>query len=191
MRYLIILAHPDTKSFNSTIALTIKKYLSKTGNEVILHDLYTENFNPILSVDEIKRKFSFNEKVQRYSLELSEADHIIFVHPDWWGQMPAILKGWIDRVFRQGTAFEYNGPDFEEKEKIALLTGKIATVIITTDRDSQTMLIENIWKKDILSYCGIDDAGVLIHFKARTSGSKERGLFIERIISRVNSTVKN
>ena len=77
-------------------------------------------------------------------------------------------------------------PIFAEKEKIALLTGKIATVIITTDRDPENMLIENIWKKDILSYCGIDDAGVLIHFSARKSGSKERTLFIERIISRTS-----
>ena len=187
MKYLIILAHPDGKSFNSSIALTLKNRIVNSDNTVILHDLYEENFNPILSAEEIKRKFSFDESIQRYSLELSEADHIIFIHPDWWGQMPAILKGWIDRVFRQGTAFEYDGPDFEEKEKIALLTGKIATVVISSDREEETMLIEKIWKKDILSYCGIDDAGVLIHFSARKAGSKERDLFIERIISRVSN----
>ena len=186
MRYLIILAHPDTKSLNSYIAEAIKKYLIKTGNEVIFHDLYKENFNPVLYIEEINRKFSFDEGIQRYSIELSNADQIIFIHPDWWGQMPAILKGWIDRVFRQGTAFEYDGPDFEEKEKIALLTGKTATVIITTDRDPEIMLIEDIWKKDILSYCGIDDAGILTHFSARIAGSKERKLFIERIISRIS-----
>ncbi|MDA3939951.1 MAG: NAD(P)H-dependent oxidoreductase [Spirochaetia bacterium] len=191
MKFLIIMAHPDKRSFNSSIAKTIRDYIIKSGNGVILHDLYEENFNPILSAEEINRKFSFDENIQRYSIELSEADHIIFIHPDWWGQMPAILKGWLDRVFRQGTAFEYDGPDFEDKEKIALLTGKLATVIITTDRDPEIMLIEKIWQKDILSYCGIDDAGVLIHFKARTSGSKERDLFIERIISRTNSIAKS
>ncbi|MCK5674901.1 MAG: NAD(P)H-dependent oxidoreductase, partial [Spirochaetales bacterium] len=139
---------------------------------------------------EIKRKFSFDEDIQRYSFELTEADHIIFIHPDWWGQMPAILKGWLDRVFRQGTAFEYDGPDFEDKEKIALLTGKIATVIITSDRDSEPMLIEKIWEKDILSYCGINDAEVLTHFSARNAGSIERDLFIKRIISRVSISKK-
>ena len=187
MNYLIILAHPDKRSFNSKIATTLKKHLIKNGNMVILHNLYSENFNPILSLEEINRKFSFDERIQRYSRELTEADHIIFIHPDWWGQMPAILKGWIDRVFRQGTAFEYDGPDFEQKEKIALLTGKIATVIITTDRDPETMLIEKIWKDDILSYCGIDNAGVLIHFSTRTSGYNERDIFIDKIIRRVNS----
>ena len=187
MKYLIILAHPDHRSFNNSIAVTLQKQLLKTGNSVILHDLYSENFNPILSNEEIKRKFSFDEGIQRCGLELSEADHIIFIHPDWWGQMPAILNGWIDRVFRQGTAFEYDGPEFEEKKKIALLTGKIATVVITSDRDQENMLIEKIWKKDILSHCGIDDAEVLIHFSARTSGSRERNLFIERILSRVSN----
>jgi len=186
MKYLIILAHPDTKSFNTSIAEKIRNTLNNSGNDVIFHNLYEEDFDPLLSIEEIHRKFSFDEAIQRYSIELSEADHIIFIHPDWWGQMPAILKGWIDRVFRQGTAFEYDGPDFTEKEKIALLTGKTATVIITTDREPETMLIESIWKKDILSYCGIEDAGVLIHFSARTADSKERSLFIERIISRIN-----
>lgn len=186
MKYLIILAHPDIKSLNSKIAESLKKNLIKSGHNVKFHNLYEEKFNPLLSLEEIERKFSFDEGIQRYSIELSRADHIIFIHPDWWGQMPAILKGWIDRVFRQGTAFEYDGPDFEEKEKIALLTGKTATVIITTDRDPETMLIENIWKKDILSYCGIDDAGVLIHFSARNSGSNEKKLFLERIISRIS-----
>lgn len=187
MKYLIILANPDGKSFNSSIALYLKNDLLKQGDKVILHDLYKEKFNPILSAEEIKRKFSFDEDIQRYSRELIEADHIIFIHPDWWGQMPAILKGWIDRVFRQGTAFEYDGPDFEEKEKIALLTDKSSTVIITSDRDQGKMSIEKIWKKDILSYCGIEDAGVLIHFSARRSGSRERELFMEKIIRWVSN----
>lgn len=185
MKYMIILAHPDTKSLNTTIAETIKNCLIKTGNEVILHDLYAEKFNPLLSIEEIKRKFSFDESIQKYSIELSEIDHIIFIHPDWWGQMPAILKGWIDRVFRQGTAFEYEGPDFEEKEKVALLTGKTATVILTTDRDPEIMAIEQIWKKDILAYCGVENASVFIHFSARTSKKKKWIKFTENIISQL------
>jgi NAD(P)H dehydrogenase (quinone) len=191
MKYLIILANPVINSFNSRIARDIRDILIKSGIDVIFHDLYEENFDPLLSLEEINRKFSFDEAIQRYSIELSEADHIIFIHPDWWGQMPAILKGWVDRVFRQGTAFEFDGPDFTEKEKIALLTGKTATVIITTDRESETMLIESIWKKDILAYCGIDDAGVLIHFSARTAGMKEKKEFKERILSRIKNAGKS
>ena len=190
MKYLIILAHPDKSSFNSSIARALLEHVNKSGDEVIFHDLYEENFNPILSLEEINRKFSFDEVIQRYSIELSEADHLIFIHPDWWGQMPAILKGWIDRVFRQGTAFEYDGPDFTEKEKTALLTGKTATVIITTDRDPELIAIEQIWKKDILAYCGIDDAGVLIYYSARTAGIQERNDFLKRIINRITYTSK-
>ena len=156
MKYLIILAHPDKSSFSSSIARVVLEYINKPGDKAILHDLYEENFNPLLSLEEINRKFSFDEAIQRYSIELSEADHLIFIHPDWWGQMPAILKGWIDRVFRQGTAFEYDGPDFTEKEKIALLTGKTATIIITTDRNQETMAIEQVWKKDILLFASTD-----------------------------------
>ena len=79
MKYLIILGHPDKNSFNNSIAETIKDYIKKSGNKVILHDLYEEKFSPILSVEELNRKFSFDEAIQRYSIELSEADHLIFI----------------------------------------------------------------------------------------------------------------
>jgi NAD(P)H dehydrogenase (quinone) len=187
MKYLVILAHPDKRSFNNSIAEVICDSLTKSGNDVIFHNLYEENFDPVLSIDEINRKFSFDEIIQKHNVELSKSDHLIFIHPDWWGQMPAILKGWLDRVFRQGTVFEYEGPDFTEKQKTALLTGKSATVIITSDREPEKMLLESIWKKDILSYCGIEDAGVLIHFDSRNADLEERDLFLERIISRISN----
>jgi len=185
MKYLMILGHPDINSFNSYIAKTVQDHLRSSGNKVILHNLYKENFDPILTLEEINRKFSFDEDIQRYSTEIADADHIIFIHPDWWGQMPAIMKGWIDRVFRQGTAFEYEGPDFEEKEKIGLLAAKKATVVITTDREKGPMAMEGIWKDDVLGYCDIKDVEVLVHYSARISGLMERNIFIQKIEAKI------
>ncbi len=189
MKFLIILAHPDRRSLNSALSREIKEYIDLSGESVILHDLYGEGFNPALSMEELNRKFSFDERVQQFSREVAQADHLIFIHPDWWGQMPAILKGWIDRVFRQGVAFEFEGADFQEKVKRGLLSSKKATVIITTHREPEKMGIEEIWKKDILGYCGIVDSEILIHFSARTADSLSVNGFKDTIIKRLKTSI--
>ena len=79
------------------------------------------------------------------------------VHPNWWGQPPAILKGWIDRVLRQGVAYEF-GPD---GGVIPRLAGKTAVVFTTsnTPRDIELGLfgdpLENLWKTCIFGFCGV------------------------------------
>jgi putative NADPH-quinone reductase len=79
------------------------------------------------------------------------------VHPNWWGQPPAILKGWIDRVLRQGVAYEF-GPD---GGVIPHLAGKTAVVFTTsnTPRDVEMELfgdpLENLWKTCVFGFCGV------------------------------------
>ena len=79
------------------------------------------------------------------------------MHPNWWGQPPAILKGWIDRVLRQGVAYEF-GP---AGRRSALLTGKTAVVLTTsnTPRDDELRLfgdpLENLWKNCVFGFCGV------------------------------------
>lgn len=93
MRATVILAHPYSQSFNHAIFNTIVRKLSSKNVITFSHDLYTENFNPVLSVEELGKKKSEDELVGRYSQELIESDLLFFIHPNWWGQPPAILKG--------------------------------------------------------------------------------------------------
>ena len=96
--------------------------------------------------------------VARHCRELAEADGYVVVHPNWWGQPPAILKGWIDRVFRQGVAYE-----FSPQGVVGLLAGKSAVVLTTsnTPRDDELRLfgdpLENLWKTCIFGFCGVTD----------------------------------
>ena len=107
MKLSLILAHPGPGSFNHAIAETARQTLLRNGHTVFFHDLYAEGFDPILPAHEIPKDAALPAEIARHCAEIAAADGIIVVHPNWWGQPPAILKGWIDRVIRPGVAYEF------------------------------------------------------------------------------------
>lgn len=107
MKISIILAHPNPQSFNHAIAKTVINELNQNGHQVTFHDLYTEKFDPILNTHEISEDAVLPIELESHCREISNADGIVVIHPNWWGQPPAILKGWIDRVFRPGTTYKF------------------------------------------------------------------------------------
>lgn len=193
MQMLIILCHPIPGSFNHSVASRTLQVLESSGHDVCFHDLYKEKFNPILSSDEIQRKFSLDEKIQRYSQELSDSDGIIIIHPDWWGQTPALLKGWIDRIFRPGITYDYEGEDFMRKTESPLLKGKKALVAVTTngEKSSEPHPLETIWKKHIFGFCGIQDADCTILYGVRESGHHARKRWMQSIEAKITEWESN
>ncbi len=161
MRVLVIVAHPDRSSFNHAIAQTCADTLADLGHEVVFHDLYEERFNPLLPCGELERHAALPEAVQRHCDELANADGVIIVHPNWWGQPPAILKGWIDRVVRPGTAHEFVGDDKGEGVPRGLLKARAAIVFNTSNTEEhreQAVFgdpLETIWRNCIFALCGI------------------------------------
>ena len=105
MRVSVIVAHPNRASFNHAIATTCWRVLTDNGHEVITHDLYEEHFNPMLPYGEFPKDAVLPADIKRHCDEVSQADGIVIIHPNWWGQPPAILKGWVDRVIRPGVAY--------------------------------------------------------------------------------------
>jgi NAD(P)H dehydrogenase (quinone) len=109
MRFLVIYAHPVDTSFQSVIHRCVVKTLLESGHEVDDCDLYAEGFQPVLSTDEriayhdteVNRAFTKKE-IER----LLRCQGLVLVFPTWWYGMPAILKGYIDRVWVPGVAFE-------------------------------------------------------------------------------------
>lgn len=77
---------------------TVVEALIKNGHNVIFHDRYKENFDPITKYPEIRKGASLEKVIREHCNEIGVADGIIVVHSNWWGQPPAILKGWVDRV---------------------------------------------------------------------------------------------
>jgi NAD(P)H dehydrogenase (quinone) len=156
MKILLILGHQRPGSFCHAIAATARDALLAMGHEVIFHDLYAEKFDPLLPDEEIPKGAKVDPVVQRHCDELAAADGYVVVHPNWWAMPPAVLKGWIDRVCRQGVAYQF-GPRGVEP----LLGGKRAVVFTTsnTPREDELRLfgapLENLWQNCIFGFCGV------------------------------------
>lgn len=161
MQVLIILGHQNTQqtSFCHAIARAAQETLVAAGHEVVCHDLYAEGFDPILPEEEIPKTATVPVEIQRHIDEVLNARGYVVVHPNWWGQPPAILKGWIDRVLRQGAVYEFG----EGGRIIGRLAGKTAVVFTTsnTPRDTELQLfgdpLENLWRTCVFGFCGVSD----------------------------------
>ncbi len=153
MNILLILAHPNKGSFNHAIAKMCVDTVTKKGHKAILHDLYEEKFDPILPFEEFAKDARLPADIQKHCDELKTADGIVFIHPNWWGQPPAILKGWIDRVVRAGVAYEFVAGDKGEGVPRGLLKIKTAVVFNTANTPMEREQavfgdpLEAIWKK--------------------------------------------
>ncbi|PKN18573.1 MAG: NAD(P)H dehydrogenase [Deltaproteobacteria bacterium HGW-Deltaproteobacteria-6] len=161
MKISVILAHPDPASFNHAIAQTAVETLQTNGHAVFFHDLCQENFDPLLGQEEIVKDSSLPEIIREHCQEIAMADGIIIVHPNWWGQPPAILKGWVDRVIRPGVAYEFLEGDSGEGIPHGLLKAKAALVFNTSNTESAREKnvfgdpLETIWKNCIFGLCGV------------------------------------
>jgi putative NADPH-quinone reductase len=108
MRALVVYCHPREGSFTAAVRDTVLERLEAAGAEVRLTDLYARGFSPALTAEEhagYEDEATNQAPVQRDCDDLMWCDTLIFVYPTWWYGQPAVLKGWIDRVFVPGVAF--------------------------------------------------------------------------------------
>ncbi|TDW44292.1 NAD(P)H dehydrogenase (quinone) [Flavobacterium sp. 270] len=126
MKNLIVYAHPNSSSLNHFFKETILESLKKSGQEVEVRDLYQLNFNPVFSLEDMngQRMGKVAQEIQTEQDFITWADRIIFVYPIWWTGMPAIMKGYIDRVFSYGFAYRY-----DQGIQKGLLAGKKAIIV--------------------------------------------------------------
>jgi len=187
MKISVILAHPDSNSFNHAIAATAVETLQQNGHEVYLHDLYDEKFDPILPAEEIPKDASLPPVIEKHCNEISKADGIIIIHPNWWGQPPAILKGWIDRIIRPGVAYEFLENDNGEGIPRGLLVAEKAIVFNTSNTESEREIklfgdpLETIWKNCIFDLCGVQDFSRKMFNIVVVSSEKERQRWLTEV----------
>ena len=182
-KILITLGHPNKESFGGSLAKSYREGALKSGAEVkelILADL---KFDPILhrSYKEIQELEPDLVKAQEL---ITWAEHLIFVYPLWWGTMPALLKGFLDRAFLPGFAFKYRKDSpFWDK----LLTGKSARMIVTMDAPTWY----NYWingnagpkamKKATLEFCGIKPVKVTTIGSVKTLKTEQLKAWLEKV----------
>lgn len=109
MRVLVIYCHPVAESFAAAAHATVLEALSAAGHDVTDVDLYAEGFDPVLSRQErldYQNTTRNVRAVRQYDDQLAAAEAIVLVYPSWWYGMPAMLKGYFDRVWLPGVAFD-------------------------------------------------------------------------------------
>ncbi len=160
MKHLIIYCHLNPDSFTKAIVDKVEKVSKEKGDEVKIIDLYGDKFNPVLDFTDIEYMFmgkDVPEDIKKYQELVTWADHLTVVYPLWWAQMPAMLKGFVDRVFANGYAFSYgeNGP-------IGLLGGKTAKLYISTGNPGEYYEQSGMYDaqrrvndEGIFGFCGI------------------------------------
>jgi putative NADPH-quinone reductase len=163
MKISLILAHPDKNSFNHAIATVAAEAIRQNNHELFFHDLYEEGFDPMLPAKEIPKETNLPPEIEKHCAEIAIADGVVIVHPNWWGQPPAILKGWIDRIIRPGVAYEFLEEDQGEGIPNGLLRAKSAIVFNTSNTETQREIdvfgdpLETIWKNCIFGLCGVNN----------------------------------
>ncbi len=168
MNHLIIYAHPNPASFSNAIAETVKNKSVANGDQIDVIDLYADNFNPVLSGADFMsfQQGKIPEDIAAYQEKIKWADHMTFVYPVWWNQMPAMMKGFIDRVFSYGFAFAVN----EDGSTMQLLKGKSGSMITNLGQPKQhaegtyTDALKLVHSGNILGFCGVEVKNHIFNF---------------------------
>lgn len=132
MNIAVLYAYPNDNGYNHAILNSVMQGLedNPARHSVTVVDLYRENFDPVLRFDEnhLRRNLNINPDTERCRRIITDADLLVFIYPIWWSGIPAILKGFIDRVFSKGFAYVYRGVLPK-----GLLKGKKAWIVTTND----------------------------------------------------------
>jgi NAD(P)H dehydrogenase (quinone) len=191
MKHAVILAHPDRKSLNAEIARTYAETVERLGHQVLVRDLYAMKFDPCLKVEEIPGPELpvFRPDVLHERELLADVDVFVLVYPLWFNAPPAILKGYIDRVFGMGFGF---APAFGGTEpsltgrKLVSFTTSGAPDFWVRDTDALNTLMR-LFDSHLSGTCGL---GVVdhVHFGGMVSGITQEAF--EEVVAKVRTATR-
>jgi NAD(P)H dehydrogenase (quinone) len=163
LRHLVIAAHPSTKSFNHSVVEAYVTAVTERGHQVAYRGLYAMGFNPILSARDMAAmaRGKLSRDIRAELSAIQAADIITLISPLWWRGFPAMLKGYVDRVFSADSTDvgEGHGPS---------LSGKKGAIITTSERSVDELrssgtlrAIKTTYEEGLMEYCGIELVGHL------------------------------
>ena len=210
MNILIVYAHPEPTSFNAALKNRAVAVLTAAGHDVTVSDLHAESFNPVpgrhdfLSVADAGRfhyqteqlkaaqEGRFAPDIAREQARVAVADILILQFPVWWGGVPAILKGWFDRVLAYGFAYA-DGRRFDT----GLFKGRRALISVTTggplarftEGDVYGHISRALWQPQqlTLAYMGYDVAEPFVAYAAPRVDAAQRAAYLDALGHRVTS----
>lgn len=191
MNHLVILAHPREGSFTRDICDIYIRTVRALGHAVILRDLYAMKFNPVASVEDLNgnRTGKIPEDIKVEQGHLLWADVIALFHPIWWIDRPAILKGYIDRVFAFGFAYGYgpNGPIGMIKGKRSIIFSSAGSTQDHFDQSGKMGAIRVAQDMGTMEFCGID---MIEHVHFSPLGSRSTAEMVDGYKRRVEEVAR-
>lgn len=126
---------PHERSFSAALLAAARRGLERAGHTVDIIDLMADGFDPVMSRDDLvawRTRTTIDPVVADYQRRLAAADHVLFVFPTWWFSMPALTKGFLDRVLSKGFAFEEPKPGGEIVRTLTRLRSVAVLTPMTT-----------------------------------------------------------
>ncbi|MDE6224201.1 MAG: NAD(P)H-dependent oxidoreductase [Alphaproteobacteria bacterium] len=197
---LLVYGHPKTpKSFNFDLKERLVATLKNHGHNVLVRDLYEISFNPLLSSKDLEliHNKQIPDDIKKEQEFIRNADVIIFIYPIWWAGQPAIIKGYIDRVFSYGFAYMYKGG-----KVVGLLPDKKAIIINSNGNSTELYEREGFYDamrlvvdKGIFAFCGFSKVKHLFYGSQSTKTDDEKNKdinnAIDETIIEIEATDKN
>jgi Putative NADPH-quinone reductase (modulator of drug activity B) len=180
---LIINGHPDKESYNHALQNAYRSGAESAGFSVEEVTLAEISFSPILQYGYRKRTELEPDLLKAWE-KMQKADHWVWIYPTWWGGMPAILKGFIERIFLPGFAFEYQEKSPFPKQ---LLKGKTSEIITTMDTPVwyYKLIYRNagvsMLKKGVLEFCGVKNRRVTYLAVLKSSTTEKRNEWLSSV----------
>ncbi len=202
MNALIVYANPEPTSFTAALKSVAQQKLAGMGHQVVISDLYAENFNPVAGrhdfttladgdrfhyqQEQLKasQEDGFCAEIKREQMRVADADLFVFIYPLWWGGMPAILKGWFDRVMAYGFAYA-DGKRFDS----GFFKGRHGVVALTTGGTTERFSTEGVYgpienllyphRRTMLEYLGLTVAPAYVAYASPRVSQQEREGYLQ------------
>lgn len=192
-RVLVVHAHPNPDSFSHALRREVEGAIADCGADIRVRDLYAEGFDGRLTLEERQTHLdgpASKAHLQPYFDDLTWCDSIVLVHPTWWGSQPAILKGWIDRVWTRGVAWDL--PDGANRLKPGLRN--VRTLVTVTTHGSSRFVNavqgnpgRRIVNRSLRAMCHPLSATKWIAlYRVDTASEATRKLFLAKVRSRLS-----
>ncbi|MCX5199492.1 NAD(P)H oxidoreductase [Streptomyces sp. NBC_00249] len=174
-RTLLVVAHPRGDSLTAQVAERARRRAEAAGNSVDLMDLYAEGFDPRLTPqdepDWQDREKRYSPEVHAHMRRIEEADELVVVFPVWWFAPPAVVKGWIERVWNYGFAYGRSKPRLAGKRMLWLgLAGHAAEYYESTGLGKA---LELQLRVGVSEFCGVGESAVRLLYGTEFSGIPE------------------
>lgn len=195
MKCLVVTAHPLSNSLCRLLTEHVVNQLTKMGHKVTLEDLYAENFNPVLTVAERKTYYSGaydSSTVLKEVERLKAAEGMVLVFPTWWFGFPAILKGWFDRVWGPGIAYDHASdfgpitPRLSDLKKVLAITTLGAPWWV--DRLMMWQPVKRVIKNALLGACARNSS---LQYVSLYKSEEVNHKIITKFQHKIDRTLKN